>query len=133
MGINTVYRTVPSLQPPLLNTMIFLTGRHHGQDVVLATPSATLRPTQGQSLHQHVMGDTALACFGRISWIDRQGVQRARRRQSNDVDDDGDGGDDGNEGDRDVSDADDKDGSNDGNNNEGDVDGDRGWRRQLQQ
>ena len=66
-----------SIQPPSLNIMIFLTGQHHGQDVILATPSATLRPTQGQSLHQHVMGDTALACFGRIPWIDRQRVQQA--------------------------------------------------------
>ena len=57
--------------------MIFPTGQHHGQDVILATPPATLRPTQGQSLHQHAMGDTALACFGRIPWIDRQGVQGA--------------------------------------------------------
>ena len=110
--------------------MIFLTGRHHGQDVVLATPSATLRPTQGQSLHQHVMGDTALACFGRIPWIDRQGVRRARRQQSDNVDDDGDDGDDG---DSDGSDADDKDGGDDGNNNECDVDSDGGRRRRLQQ
>jgi hypothetical protein len=44
--------------------MIFPTGRHHGQDVVLATPSATLNTTQDQLLHQHAMGDTALACFG---------------------------------------------------------------------
>ncbi len=72
--------------------MIFPTGRHHGQDVVLATPSATLRPTQGLSLHQHAMGDTALACFGRIPWIDRQGVRRARQQQSNNADDDGNDG-----------------------------------------
>ena len=62
------------------------------------------------------MGDTALACFGRIPWIGRQGVRRARRRQSNDVDNDG--GDDDNNG----SDANDKDGSDDGNNDEGDAD-----------
>ncbi len=125
--------------------MIFLTGQHHEQDVVLATPSSTLQPTQGQSLHQHVMGDTALACFGQIPWIDRQGVRQARRRQSDDVDDDGDdsddgddgdGGDDGDDGDGGdsvSSDADDEDGGNDGNNNKGDVDGDGGRRRGLQQ
>ena len=100
--------------------MIFLTGRHHGQYVVLATPSATLRPTQGQSLHQHAMGDTPLACFSRIPWIDRQGVRRARRQPSVDVDGDGDNGD------SNGSDADNKDGGNDGNNNKGDVDGDGG-------
>ncbi len=38
---------VPLLQPPSLNTMIFLTGRHHGQDVVLATLLATLPPPKG--------------------------------------------------------------------------------------
>jgi hypothetical protein len=69
--------------------MIFLTGRHHGQDVVLATLLATLWPTQGQSLHQHAMGDTVLACFGRIPWIDHQGVQQARQRQSDNFDNDG--------------------------------------------
>ncbi len=84
--------------------MKFPTGRHHGQDVVLATPSATLRPTHGQFLRQHAMGDTALACFGRIPWIDRQGVRRAQQRQSNNVNDDGNGGD------SNGSDADDKDG-----------------------
>jgi hypothetical protein len=73
--------------------MIFLTGQHHGQDVLLATPLATLRPTQGQSLYQHAMGDTALACFGRIPWIGRQGVRRAGRRQSDNVDKDGNNGD----------------------------------------
>ncbi len=73
--------------------MIFLTGQHHGQDVVLATPSATLLPTQGQSLHQHAMGDTALACFGRIPWIDHQGVRQAQRQQSDNVNDDSDNGD----------------------------------------
>jgi len=83
-------------------------------------PLATLRPTQGQSLHQHAMGDTALAFFGRIPWIDRQGVWRAWRRQSNDVNDDGD------DGDSDGSDADDRDGGDNGNINEGDVDGDGG-------
>ncbi len=100
--------------------MIFPTGRHHGQDVVLAMPSATLRLTEGQSLHQHAVGDTALACFGRIPWIDRQGKCRARHRQSNDVNDDSDNGD------SDGSNADDKDGGDDGNNNKGDVDGDGG-------
>ena len=72
--------------------MLFPTGQHHGQDVVLATPSATLRPTQGQSLHQHAMGNTALACFGRIPWIDRQAVRQAQRQQSNDVNNDSNGG-----------------------------------------
>jgi hypothetical protein len=100
--------------------MIFLTGQHHGQDVVLATPSATLRPTKGQSLHQHAMGDTALACFGQIPWIDHQGVQQARRQKSDDVDDDG------NDGDSNGSDANEWDGGNNGNNNEGDVGGDDG-------
>ncbi len=101
--------------------MIFLTGQHHGQEVVLATPSATLRPTQGQSLHQHVVGDTALACFGRIPWIGRQGVRRAQQQQSDN------GNDDGNDGDSDGSIANGRDGSNDGNNNnKGDVDGDGG-------
>jgi hypothetical protein len=69
--------------------MIFPTGRHHGQDVVLATLSATLWPTQGQSLYQNAIGDTALACFGQIPWSDRQGVRQARRRQSNNVNNDG--------------------------------------------
>ena len=100
--------------------MIFPTGQHPGQDVVLATPSATLRPTQGQSLNQHTMGDTALACFGRIPWIDRQGVQQAQRRQIGNVNDDGDNGD------SNGSDTDDKDGGDYGNNEEGDVDGDCG-------
>jgi hypothetical protein len=97
--------------------MIFPTGRHHGQDVVLATPSATLLSTQGQPLHQHAMGDTALACFGRIPWIDCQGVRLARRRQSNNVDNDG------NDSNSDGSNADDKDGSNDGNIDKDGVDG----------
>ncbi len=96
--------------------MIFPTGRHHGQDVVLAMPLATLRPTQGQLLHQHAMGDTALACLDRITWIDRQGVRQACLRQSVDVDDDGD------DGNSDGSNANDRDGGNDGNNNEGDID-----------
>ena len=52
-------------------------------------PSVTLRPTQGQSLHHNAMGDTALACFGRIPWIDCQGVQQAGRGQSDNVNDDG--------------------------------------------
>jgi hypothetical protein len=38
------------------------------------------------------MGDTALACFGQIPWIDHQGVRRARQQQSDNVDDDGDDG-----------------------------------------
>jgi hypothetical protein len=100
--------------------MIFLTGRHHGQDVVLAMPSATLRSTQGQLLHQHAIGDTALACFGQIPWIDRQGVRRAQQRQSNDVADDGDNGN------SDGSDANDKDGGDNGNNDKGDINGDDG-------
>ncbi len=64
------------------------------------------------------MGDTTLACFGQIPWIDRQGVRRAQQQQSNNVDNDG------NNGDSDGSNADNKDGGNDGNNNKGDVDGD---------
>ncbi len=66
------------------------------------------------------MGDTALACFGRIPWIDCQGVRRARQRQSDDVDDDGDNG---NSYGRD---ANDRDGGNDGDNDEGDIDGNVG-------
>ncbi len=83
-------------------------------------PLATLRPTQGQSLRQHAMGDTALACFGWIPWIDCQGVQRARQRQSDDVNDDG------NKGNSDGSNANDRDGGKDGNNDEGDIDGNGG-------
>ena len=100
--------------------MIFPTGRHHGQDVLLSTLLTTLRPTQGQLLHQHAMDDTALACFGRIPWIDRQGVRQARRRQSNDVDDDGD------DGNSDGSGANNRDGDDDGSNEEGDIDGNGG-------
>ena len=59
--------------------MIFPTGRHLWQDVVLATPLATLRQIQGEALHPHAMGDTALACFGQIPWIDSQGAWQARR------------------------------------------------------
>ncbi len=66
------------------------------------------------------MGDTVLACFGRIPWTDRQGVRRARRRQSDDVDDDGD------DGDIDGSDDADRDGGDDENNDEGDVDSNGG-------
>ncbi len=83
-------------------------------------PLATLWPTQGQSLHQHAVGDTALACFGRIPWIDRQGVRWSWRRQSNDVDDDSD------DGNSNGSDANNKDGDNDGNNDKGDVNGNGG-------
>ncbi len=100
--------------------MIFRTGRHHGQDVVLATLSATLRLTQGQSLHQHAMGDTALACFGRIPWIDRQGVRGARLRQSDDVNDDG------NNGNSNGSDTNNRDGGDNGNNDKGDINSDGG-------
>ncbi len=96
--------------------MIFLTGQHHGQDVILATPSATLWPTQGQSLHQHAMGDTTLSCLGWIPWIDRQGVRQARRPQSDDVDNNN------KDGDSDSSNANDRDGGNDCNNNKDDVD-----------
>ncbi len=91
-GINTEYRRIPFPPTPIAQHHVFPTGQHHGQDVVLAMPLATLRPTQGQSLHQHAMGDTALACFGRIPWIDRQGVRRAQQRQSDHVDDDGNNG-----------------------------------------
>ena len=83
-------------------------------------PLANLRPTQRQSLHQHDMGDTTLACFGRMPWIDRQGVQQAQRLQSDNVDDDD------NNGNSNGSNANNRDGCNDGNNNEGDVDGDGG-------
>ena len=62
--------------------MIFPTGQHQLQDVVLPTPSATLRQIQGEVLHPHDMDDTALACFGRIPWIDSQGAQQARRRRA---------------------------------------------------
>ena len=68
-------------------------------------PSATLRQIQGEALHPHAMGDTALACFGRILWIDSQGARQAR------VDDDGDS---------DDNDANDNDGGN-GDNNDGEV------------
>ena len=74
LEINTEYRREPFHQLPLLNIMIFLTGQHHGHDVVLATLLATLRPTQWKALHQHAMGNTTLACFGPIPWIDHQGV-----------------------------------------------------------
>jgi hypothetical protein len=57
--------------------MIFPTGQHHCQDVVLAMPSATLRQIQGEALHPHAMGDTALACFSQIPWIDSQGARQA--------------------------------------------------------
>jgi hypothetical protein len=100
--------------------MIFPTGQHHGQDVVPATPLATLRPTQGQLLYQHAMGDTALACFGQIPWIVCPGVQRAQRRQSNCI------GNNGNDGNSNSSNVDDRDGDEDGNNNKGDVDGNGG-------
>jgi len=80
-GINTEYSRVPFLQPPGLNTVIFPTGRHLWQDVVLATPSATLRQIQGGALHPHAMSDTALACFGRTPWIDSQGARQALRRR----------------------------------------------------
>ena len=61
--------------------MIFPTGQHQLQDVVLTTRSATLRQIQGEVLHPHDMDDTALACFGRIPWIDSQGAQQACQRQ----------------------------------------------------
>ena len=106
------YCRAPFLQPPSLNTMIFPTGWHHGQDVILATLLATLWPTQGQALHQHAMGNTALACFDQISWIDCQGVQQAWWWQSNVVNGDS------NNGNCDGSGANNKDGGNDGNNDE---------------
>jgi len=45
----TEYRRVPFLQPSSLNTMLFPTERHHGHDVVLETPSATLQLPYSQS------------------------------------------------------------------------------------
>jgi hypothetical protein len=39
------------------------------------------------------MGDTTLACFGRIPWIDSQGARQAQRRQATCRDNDGGDGD----------------------------------------
>ena len=61
------------------------------------------------------MGDTALACFGRIPWIDSQGARRTTTT-SDDVDDDGDS---------DDNDANDNDGG-DGDNDDGEVEHDGG-------
>jgi hypothetical protein len=86
---NTEYRSVPFLQPPSLNIMIFSAGWHHWQDVILVTPPATLRPIQGQALPPRAMGDTALACFGQIPTIDRQRAWQRRATTSDNVDNDG--------------------------------------------
>ncbi len=79
-------------------------------------PPATLRPIQGNALHPHAMGNTALACFGRIPTIVRQGAQWQQATTSDYVDDNGNSG---------GSDADNKDGD-DGNNDDGEVDSDGG-------
>ena len=43
-------------------------------------PLATLQQIQGEALHPHAMGDTALACFGPIPWIDSLGVLMMKKR-----------------------------------------------------
>ena len=87
-----------------------------GQAVVLAMPPATLWPLQGKVLHLHAMGDTTLACFGRIPTNDHQGAQRRRATTSEDFDDDSDS---------DGSNIDDKDGEY-GINDDGEVYSDGG-------
>ena len=103
--------------------MIFLTGQHHGHDVI-AVPSVTLWPIQWQALHTHaIMGNTAfLAWFGWTHQIVHQGAQQAQQQWSDDVNDDGNN-----------DDGDDKNNNNGGNDGNNKWCCGRQWRWQRQQ
>jgi hypothetical protein len=77
-GINAEYHTIGYLSSNPIAQHRDISDRTTSlTDVILAMPLAPLGQIQGEALHLHAMGNIALAGFGQIPWIDRQGAQQA--------------------------------------------------------